>query len=45
VWVMPVSAVLTPEIDRPAVVALLSLFEPLSRPRALIFPPFSPPRV
>jgi hypothetical protein len=45
VWLIPVSAVLTPEIDRPNVVALLGRFEPLSRPHALIFPPFSPPRV
>jgi hypothetical protein len=44
VWVMPVSAVLAPEVDRPNVIELLSLFEPLSRPPAPIFPPFSPPR-
>jgi hypothetical protein len=44
VWVMPVSAVLAPEVDRPNVVELLSLFEPLSGPPTPIFPPFSPPR-
>jgi len=44
VWMTPADTVILPGVDRPHVVAVVTVFEHVSGPTAPLFPPFSPPR-
>jgi len=43
-WMTPADAAVMPRVQRPHAVTVLAVFEPVSRPTAPLFPPFSPPR-